>query len=134
MRHDKIIAARANPFVFLCTCCEVEGHSPGPAAPAGWAIEYIDGKSYALCDDCKIDMPEAERPAGVTSTRAGVPSQLDIAEQFEWDEEDIRHAQRIIGIARAERIGRAALPAMLVVIGLISSFSIAQHSIRWISM
>ena len=134
MRHDKIIAARAYPCVFVCTCCEVAEHSPDPTAPAGWTIEYIDGKSYALCGDCGIDAPDADRPAGVTSTRVGVPSQLDIAAQFEWDEEDMRHAQRLVGIARAERIGRAALPALLVAIALIGIPSIVQHSIRWISM
>jgi hypothetical protein len=140
MRHDKIIAAgpigsaRPHPFVFVCTCCEIEGHAPEPVAPAGWAIEYIDGRTYALCDDCKIDLPDADRPAGAMSTRVGVTSPLDAAEQFEWDEDDIRHAQRMIGIARAEQIGRQAMPLMLVAILAMSGVAMLAQGTKWITM
>jgi len=138
MRHDKITAAGSvchlQPCVFICTCCDRHEHRLTHQPPAEWSIETIDGAAYAFCADCSLDLPGTRGAAGAMATRIGVASQLDVAELSEVDEEDLRHARRLVGIAQAERVGRQVLPMLLGVIALLGSFSVVQHGLRWIAM
>lgn len=135
MRHDKISTAHGSPVqprIYTCTCCEMVEHTLTSVAPQGWEVELIDGTAYAFCEDCKIDLPEGRRSAGVTATRFGVTSQLDAMELLDLDEEDRRYARQLARIATAERIGQPFLSLMITAIALIGSASVVQHSIRWI--
>lgn len=139
MRHEKFTAAAAapqslQPTVFICTCCETHEHTLTEELPQGWAVEFIDGQGYALCEDCQIDLPFPRRPAGALATRRGVTSALDHAELFECDEDILMQAQHLAGIARAERIGRVIMPILLGAICLgLAVCGLAQGT-KWITM
>jgi hypothetical protein len=139
MRHEKITAAAAapkslQPTIFICTCCETNEHNLTEELPQGWAVEFIDGHGYAFCDSCKIDLPGQRRPAGALATRRGVTSPLDLEELLECDEETMRHAQRLAGIAQAERIGRAVMPILLGAICLGIAVCGLVQGTKWITM
>jgi hypothetical protein len=137
MRHEKIIAAnqvRLQPRIFICTCCDVHEHRLTADAPDGWQIEYIDGTGYPFCTDCKIDLPGGHLSASGLATGAGVVSQLDEAELFGGDDEAHAHVRRLAGLARAERIGAAALPILIATIVIMSGISVLVHGTKWITM
>lgn len=140
MRHDKIIAAgpigsaRLHPRSFTCTCCETIEHRISDQLPYDWAVEIIDGREYAFCAECKIDLPGHHTAAGTLATRLGVASQLDAAELVEMDEHDLRYARMLAAIGTGERIGRRILPVLIGAIVLVGSGSVAQLGTRWIMM
>jgi hypothetical protein len=137
MRHDKISTSDSMPLqpcVFICTCCEINEHSLTEQLPQGWSIEFIDGTGYAFCEDCAIDLPGHHNAAGAFATRIGVASQLDAAEMLDMDEDDRRHAQRLAGIARAERVGRHVFPMLLAVMVLLGAASLLSQTRHLIAL
>lgn len=137
MRHDKITAApatRLQPRIFTCTCCETIEHRTTDQLPHGWEVEVIDGREYAFCTECKIDLPGHHMPAGATATRLGITSQLDATEMVDLDEHDLRYARMLAAIGQGERIGRRVLSMLIVGIVVVGSGSAAQLGARWIMM
>lgn len=47
-------------FSFTCACCGITENRPGPDAPAGWAVGWIDGESFALCPQDVIHRPDGD--------------------------------------------------------------------------
>lgn len=134
MRHDRITAARIQPSVFICECCDAHEHTLSQHAPQGWAVEYFDGQGYAFCPDCQGDLQSAHFSPSATAMRLGPASHLDEAEFHAWDEEDRRYVHRVAAFAEAERLGRIVMPILLGAIAIGLTLCALSQGARWITV